>query len=286
MKIKASFKDRVMKKDIQYLNNKKKNKIPISMLTAYDFPTAKILDEAGIDIILVGDSVGTNVLGYKSEAEVSMSDMLHHLGAVVRATEKAWVMVDMPYNSANDPFCAYENARKLIEKGADCVKIEGWEEKKNVVASLSSQGIAVCAHIGYNPQIHGSKPSVFGKTTEQALELIKSAKVLEDSGAELIIVEKVPQEITSIISETLRIPVLGIGAGKLCDGQVLVVNDVLGITPTVFRHVRKYMDFRLLASKAVTDYINDIEKGCFPSEENIGHLSAESLEGVSKAMGR
>jgi 3-methyl-2-oxobutanoate hydroxymethyltransferase len=275
-----------MKRDIRYFNDKKKNKIPISLLTAYDFPTAQILDEAGIDILLVGDSVGTNVLGYKDEREVSMADMLHHLGAVARGTKNAWVMVDMPYNSANDPFIACENARMLIEKGADCVKVEGWEEKKNVVAYLSGQGISVCAHIGYNPQIHGSRPKTFGKTTEQALDLINSAKVLEDSGAVMVIVEKVPQEITALISESLRIPVLGIGAGSKCDGQVLVINDIIGITPAVFKHTRKYMDFRSMVFKAATDYKNDIEKGCFPSEENVSHLSAESLEEVLKAMGR
>lgn len=275
-----------MKKDIQYFNDKKRTKTPISLLTAYDFPTAQLLDEAGIDILLVGDSVGTNVLGYKDEREVSMADMLHHLGAVVRGAKSAWVMVDMPYNSANDPFIACENARMMIERGADCVKIEGWEEKKNVVAYLSGQGIPVCAHIGYNPQIHGSKGKTFGKTTEQALNLINSAKVLEDSGAVMIIVEKVPQEITALISGNLRIPVLGIGAGRECDGQVLVINDVIGITPTVYKHTRKYMDFRSMVLKAATDFKSDIEKGSFPSEENTGHLSAEDLEEVLKAMGR
>lgn len=275
-----------MKKDIQYLNDKKKNKHPITALTAYDFPTAQLIDEAGIDIVLIGDSVGTNVLGYESEQEVSMPDMLHHLGAVVRGTKNAWIMVDMPYNSANDPFSAYENARMLMENGADCVKIEGWADKKNVIASLSGNGIAVCAHIGYNAQIHGSKASVFGKTTDQSLDLINSAKVLEDAGAVMIIVEKVPEEITALISQTLKIPVIGIGAGKLCDGQVLVINDVIGITPKVYKHARKYMDFRLLVSNAVSDYKNDIEKGCFPSGENINHLSAEGLENVLKALGR
>ena len=147
----------------------KRTKTPISLLTAYDFPTAQLLDEAGIDILLVGDSVGTNVLGYKDEREVSMADMLHHLGAVVRGAKSAWVMVDMPYNSANDPFIACENARMMIERGADCVKIEGWEEKKNVVAYLSGQGIPVCAHIGYNPQIHGSKGKTFGKQQSRRL---------------------------------------------------------------------------------------------------------------------
>ena len=252
-----------MKKDIQYFNDKKRTKTPISLLTAYDFPTAQLLDEAGIDILLVGDSVGTNVLGYKDEREVSMSDMLHHLGAVVRGTKNAWIMVDMPYNSAKDPFTACENARMLIEKGADCVKIEGWEEKKNVVAYLSGQGISVCAHIGYNPQIHGNKPKTFGKTTEQALNLINSAKVLEDSGAVMVIVEKVPQEITALISENLRIPVLGIGAGSKCDGQVLVINDIIGITPTVFKHTRRYMDFRSMVLKAATDFKSDIERVVF-----------------------
>lgn len=273
-----------MKKDIQFINNKKRTKIPISVLTAYDFPTAQILDEAGIDIALIGDSVGTNVLGYISEQEVTMADMLHHLGAVARGTQNAWIMVDMPFNSANDPFVAHENARVLIENGADCVKIEGWGDKKNVIASLSGHGISVCAHIGYNPQIHGSKPTVFGKTSKEAVELIQSAKVLEEAGAAIIVVEKIPQEVTAIITNSLKIPVIGIGAGKICDGQVLVVNDILGLTPREFKHVRKYMDYRSLALKAVSEYKSDIESGSFPSEENFRHISPNELQSILNAM--
>jgi 3-methyl-2-oxobutanoate hydroxymethyltransferase len=140
-----------MKKNIDYLLNKKISKIPISMMTAYDFPVAQMEDEAGIDVVLIGDSVGTNVLGYKSEKDVTMADMLHHCGAVARGVKDAFVMVDMPFGSADDPFTAYENAQRLLDKGADCVKIEGWGEKKNVVESLISKDIPVCAHIGYNP---------------------------------------------------------------------------------------------------------------------------------------
>ena len=271
-----------MKKNVRYLQNKK-NVSPVTMVTAYDYPTAQIEDEAGIDVVLVGDSVGTNILGYKSEQEVTMSDMLHHLSAVSRAVQYAYVLADMPYGSAQDPFLAFENARQLIGKGADCVKIEGWREKKNIVSFLTEKGIDVCGHIGYNPQVHTS-PKTFGKDAPQAIELIESAKILEKSGAVMLIVEKIPQEIAAIVTSELKIPVIGIGSGIKCDGQVLVVNDILGWSSRVFRHVHKYADFRSLARKAIKDYKNDIERGVFPSEQNLWHIPPEELREVLTAL--
>lgn len=273
-----------MNKDLAFLYNKKSRKISITSLTAYDYPTAKLLDSAGIDIILVGDSVGTNVLGYENEQMVTMSDMIHHLRAVKRGTEDAFLMVDMPFNSAHEPFIAYENAKLLVENGADCVKVEGWAEKKNVIASLNGHGIQVCAHIGYNPQIHGGKASTFGKSTPQALELIDSARILEDAGAVLLVVEKVPEEITAIIADKLKIPVIGIGAGKQCDGQVLVVNDILGFGTKVLKHARRYINYQQLALKAITEYKKDVENGVFPSEENLTHLPSEELSFLLKSI--
>lgn len=273
-----------MKKDLLYFKNKKHNRQRFSVLTAYDFATAQFEDEAGIDIILVGDSVGTNVLGYKSETEVTMADMQHHLKAVARGTKDAYLMVDMPYGSAVEPFSAYENARILLGCGADCVKVEGWADRKNVIAALATKGIDVCAHIGYNPQIHGAKATTFGKTALQAVELIKSAKILEDAGAAFMLIEKVPQEITAQIASILKIPVIGIGSGKKCDGQVLVVNDILGFGPKVFKHVRCFMEFRTLAADAITKYRIEVEKGSFPSEGNFVYLEDGVLEQVKKIL--
>ncbi|HON09777.1 MAG TPA: 3-methyl-2-oxobutanoate hydroxymethyltransferase [Chitinispirillaceae bacterium] len=272
-----------MKKTIEFLHSKK-NKTPITMLTAYDFPSAQLEDEAGVDCVLVGDSVGTNILGYESEKEVTMDDMLHHLAAVRRGVKDAYLIVDMPFGSADDPFTAYRNAELMIEKGADCVKVEGWSDRKNVISCLAEKGIEVCAHIGYNPQIHGTKAKTYGKEKNQALELIESASVLEAAGAVLLIVEKIPDEISAIISSRLRIPVIGIGSGVSCDGQVLVLNDILGTGDRTFRHAKKYMDFRNLALQAIKNYREDVEKRIFPSEENLTHLSPEELSEIKKVI--
>jgi 3-methyl-2-oxobutanoate hydroxymethyltransferase len=272
----------IMKKNINFLLEKKHDGIPVTMLTAYDYPTAKILDEAGIDSILVGDSVGTNVLGYQSEQEVTIADMLHHLRAVARAVKTAFVVVDLPFGTVDDPWIALENGRLLIENGADCVKVEGWGEKKNVIACLAESGIPVCAHIGYNPQIHGGKAKIFGKDASQAHELIESAMILQDAGANVLVIEKVPHEVGSIVSSRLSIPVIGIGSGNGCDGQVLVVHDILGMGERVFKHAKKYMNFWNLALKAVNEYKNDVVSRDFPSEENSWHMQEEQLRKIEK----
>jgi 3-methyl-2-oxobutanoate hydroxymethyltransferase len=271
-----------MKKTIEFLQNKKTAGKPITMLTAYDYPTAKLEDEAGIDAVLIGDSVGTNMLGYASEKEVTLADMAHHTRAVSRGVQSAYIITDLPYGTAEEPFAAYENAAYLVEQGADCVKIEGWKEKKSVIANIVSKGIAVCGHIGYNPQTHGSKAMLFGKTTKEALDLIDSAKALENAGAVMIVVEKVPQEITSIIDHEVKIPVIGIGSGKT-DGQVLVVNDILGLAPKVFRHVYKYADVLAATQQAIATYCRDVEAGVFPFENNVAHCDAGELAKIQKS---
>jgi 3-methyl-2-oxobutanoate hydroxymethyltransferase len=266
-----------MKKDLAYLCDKKKSGRPITMVTAYDCPTARAADEAGIDAVLVGDSVGTNVLGYASEREVTMEDMLHHTAAAARGIRQAWFFADMPYQSADTPLSAEKNARKLLEKGAECVKFEGWREKCPVVAYLTGKNIPVCAHIGYNPQVHGAKPKVFGADATEARELIESARLLEKAGAILLILEKVPEEVSGIITKALRIPVVGIGSGRLCDGQVLVVNDVLGISEQKFRHARAFSDLRLRALDAMKAYAAAVENSAFPAEEHVHHIDMEEL---------
>jgi 3-methyl-2-oxobutanoate hydroxymethyltransferase len=266
-----------MKKDLAYLVKKKKNGRPITMVTAYDFPTARIADEAGVDAVLAGDSVGTNMLGYASEREVTMEDMLHHTAAAARGIQNAFFFADMPYRSAETPHDAEKNARRLIKKGAACVKLEGWREKCGTVAYLSKKRIPVCAHIGYNPQVHGARPRVFGLNGAEARELIDSAGLLEKAGAILLILEKVPEEIAGIITKNLTIPVIGIGSGRLCDGQVLVVNDVLGISERNFRHARAFMDFRAKALDALRAYTAAVEKGEFPAEEHVHHIDPQEL---------
>ncbi len=270
-----------MKKDIAYLHGKKREGQPITVLTCYDYPTACLQDEAGIDIVFVGDSVGTNILGYKSETEVTMVDMLHHLRAVRRGVTDAYLLVDMPYAADRDVKQAVTNAKLFLSDGADGVKLEGGIEKVPIVTALTEQDIEVCAHIGHNPQIHGSKAATHGKTFAKAKRLIEAAAALADAGAKLIVLEKITEEVSQIITETVDIPTIGIGAGRYCDGQVLVINDVLGIGP-LFKHARRYQDYDHLTFEAISQYIYDVENGEFPRDDNVVHIAPDKLARVQK----
>ncbi|MCL2219594.1 MAG: 3-methyl-2-oxobutanoate hydroxymethyltransferase [Chitinispirillia bacterium] len=256
-----------MKKSLQYLIDKKRAGAPITVVTAYDYPTAKVLDEAGIDVILVGDSLGTNCLGYASEREVTIYDMIHHATAVRRAVENSFIIVDMPYGSVDTIDGALFNAKMLTDCGADCVKVEGWGEKSETVKSLRANGFTVCAHVGYNPQTH-DKPKVFGKDEYQAAELMDGAELLSYAGAELIVLEMVPAELAGRLSVSLPIPTIGIGSGNRCDGQVLVVNDLLGLSQKIYKHARPFADFREAMYEAFKDYIDAVKSREFPGEEN------------------
>ena len=204
----------------------------ITMLTAYDYPTASYLDEAGIDIILVGDSLANVVLGLESTTQVGMNEMLHHTRAVVRAVKNALVVSDMPFDSYQlDPRAAVDNARKFIEEGCQAVKLEWFEDCPKVVSAITKAGIAVMGHVGLTPQtardIGGMK--VQGKDAASAQAIIKNAKVMQDSGCFSVVLECIPREVAQVITGQLKIPTIGIGAGPHCDGQVLVIHDVLGL---------------------------------------------------------
>ena len=270
-----------MKKDIGFLHSKKHKNEPISVLTCYDYPTACLQDGAEIDIVFVGDSVGTNILGYKSEMEVTMADMLHHLKAVRRGVTYAYLLVDMPYASDRNAKQAVANANVFLDNGADAVKLEGGTEKVPIVTALTEQGIDVCTHIGHTPQIHGTRASTHGKTVANAKELIQTASALEDAGAKLIVLEKITEEISHIITDTLDIPTIGIGAGRYCDGQVLVINDILGLGPPL-KHAQRYQDYDHLTFEAISQYIYDVENGEFPRDENVAHIAADKLARVQK----
>ena len=270
-----------MKKNIAYLHIKKQVQQPITMLTCYDYPTACLQDDAEIDIVFVGDSVGTNILGYKSETEVTMADMRHHLKAVRRGVKYAYLLVDMPYDADRDAKQAVANAKHFLSDGADGVKLEGGIEKVPIVTALTEQGIETCAHIGHNPQIHGNKAATHGKTFTKAKRLIEAAAALADAGAQLIVLEKITEEISQIITETVNIPTIGIGAGRYCDGQVLVINDVLGMGP-LFKHIRRYQDYDHLTFEAISQYINDVENRVFPEDENAVHIAPDKLARVQK----
>ena len=270
-----------MKKDIAYLHTKKQERQPITVLTCYDYPTACLQDEAGIDIVFVGDSVGTNILGYKSETEVTMADMRHHLKAVRRGVTDAYLLVDMPYAADRDAKQAIANAEHFLADGADGVKLEGGIEKVSIVTALVEQGIEVCAHIGHNPQIHGSKAATHGKTFSKAKRLIEAAEALADAGAKLIVLEKITEEVSQIITETIGIPTIGIGAGRFCDGQVLVINDILGIGQP-FKHAKRYQDYNQLTFEAICRYREEVANGIFPTDANTSHIPADKLARVQK----
>lgn len=253
---------------------KKKHNEKVTMLTAYDYSTAKILDEAGIDMLLVGDSLGMVMLGYEDTTKVTMADMIHHTKAVARGAKTAMVVADMPFLSCHlGPENTMKNAGALIsEGGAHAVKIEGGTEIAGQVNAITNAGIPVVGHIGLTPQsvltFGGFK--IQGKTEERARKLIDDAKAIEEAGAFAIVVECVPEQLGKMISESVEIPVIGIGAGPDCDGQVLVCNDMLG-TYSDFKpkFVKRYADLKPEITKAVKDYIKEVKNGSFPSSEHV-----------------
>jgi 3-methyl-2-oxobutanoate hydroxymethyltransferase len=264
---------------------KKRTAQKITMLTCYDYPTAVLQDEAGIDIVFVGDSVGTNVLGYQSEREVTMVDMVHHLRAVRRGVQRAYLLCDLPYNTYATPALALQNAQTLLAHGADGVKLEGGREQVAVVQSLADHGIDVCGHIGYTPQTLsevGKKAKVQGRTFERATALINDALALEHGGLKMIVLELVPDQLSRLITQRLRIPTIGIGAGAGCDGQVLVINDVLGITPFQTRLSKHYQHYRDTTAQAIADYKREVEAQQFPAPHNAWSMDDAELARVQQ----
>jgi 3-methyl-2-oxobutanoate hydroxymethyltransferase len=242
------------------------------MLTAYDFCFAQILDEAGIDIILVGDSVGTTVLGYPTTLPVTVSEMIHHTRAVTKAVKRALVVIDMPFMSYQESIeKAKKNAGKMIkESGAEAVKIEGGERMKDVIKAIVDIDIPVMGHIGLTPQ---SYHAIGGyKVQKEEKRLLKDAKAIEEAGAFSIVLECVPRQIAKRITEEISIPTIGIGAGPDCDGQVLVVHDLLGLLGD-FRpkFVKQYARMRDLVKKSVAEYIEEVRKGIFPDDSHSFH---------------
>ncbi len=252
----------------------------ITMLTAYDYPTAVFQARAGVDIILIGDSVGRNILGYASETEVTMDDMLHHTRAVARGAGKAYVLGDMPYRSFDTPELALENARRFLEAGAHGVKIEGESAVLEQVRAVAGEGIAVCAHIGYTPQTDGMKASVQGKDVERAKELITVARQLEDAGAGMIVFELIPELLAKEITALLAIPTIGIGAGPHCDGQVQVYCDILGLSEKIFRHAKAYDNLGERYEAAFAAYVDEVKSGRFPTSANAARIPEEVARAV------
>ncbi len=259
----------------------------IAMLTAYDYPTARLLDEAGIPLLLVGDSLGEVVLGYDSTVRVTMAEMLHHTKAVVRGTQRALVIGDMPFLSYSTADEAVENAGLFLrEAGAQAVKVEGGVRSAKIVETLVRTGIPVMGHIGWTPQAKlgmGGKVRVQGKSPEQARALLHDALAIQEAGAFSIVLELVPGQLAAAITERLRIPTIGIGAGAGCSGQVQVVTDLLGLGSFIPRHARPYAGLRQTILDAARAYAADVERGTFPGPDETVRMDDEIL---AEALGQ
>lgn len=244
----------------------------IAMATAHDFPTAKLADEAGIPILLVGDSLGMTVLGYESTLPVTMDEMIHHTKAVVRGAQKAMIVADMPFMSyqASTEQALLNAGRFLKEAGADAVKLEGGIERTELVHQMVANGIPVMGHIGLLPQsvkeLGGYR--VQGREKSAAEKIMQDAKALQAAGAFSLVIEAVPSELARQVTADLGIPVIGIGAGPGCDGQVLVANDLLGVQESTPKFVKPYASLAAMMRQAFTRYREEVENGSFPSKEH------------------
>jgi 3-methyl-2-oxobutanoate hydroxymethyltransferase len=259
----------------------------LPMLTAYDFPTARIIDDVGIPLVLVGDSVGQVLLGYESTVRVTMAEMLHHTKAVVRGTRQALVIGDMPFLSYATVDEALENAgRFLQDAGAQAIKVEGGVRSARIIEALVKAGIPVMGHIGWTPQAQhgmGGKVKVQGKDRTQARALLADALAVQEAGAFSIVLELVPEQLAGAITERLKIPTIGIGAGPLCSGQVQVITDLLGLGDFMPRHARPYANLRETISEAAKAYAADVASGAFPGEKETVRMDDAVLD---EALGR
>ena len=258
-----------------------------AMITAYDFPGARLVEQAGARIILVGDSLGSVVLGYDSTVPVTMADILHHTRAVVRGTERAIVVADMPFMSyqANADEAVRNAGRLLQEGGATAVKLEGGSNVAPLVRRMVESGIPVMGHLGLTPQsvnqFGGHK--VQGRTPAAAARLVNDARALEEAGAFAIVLETIPAPLAKMVSGRLAVPTIGIGAGPDCDGQVQVFHDMLGIYDDcrAMKHARAYANLGATIRQAVGDYIAEVESGAFPTEEHSFPMDEATLRELS-----
>jgi 3-methyl-2-oxobutanoate hydroxymethyltransferase len=274
---------------IKDILEKKQTGQKITMLTAYDFPLASLIDRAGIDMILVGDSVANVVLGLESTTQVGMTEMIHHSKAVTRAVKSALVIGDMPYESFQiNPSESAKNANRFIdEAGCDAVKLEWFDKCLEVTEAIIKAGIGVMGHIGLTPQtadkLGGFK--VQGKDAETAKRLIKQAQALERLGCFSVVLECVPDKIAEVITSKLKIPTIGIGAGVACDGQVLVTHDLLGLFERFKpKFIKQYVNLSSQILKAIEDYKKEVSEGKFPAKEHSFTIKEEELKKVASRV--
>lgn len=270
---------------------RKHDGMPITMLTAYDYPLALLIDQGGIDIVLVGDSLGMVVLGYPDTVSVTMDEMIHHTKAVSRVVKNALVIGDMPFGSYNVSIKkAVSNANRMLKEGrADCIKLEGGKNMAPVVQAIVNAGIPVQGHIGLTPQtasaLGGFK--VQGKSADAARALFEDAKALETAGCFSIVLEAIPSPIAKVITESISIPTIGIGAGVQCDGQVLVIHDLVGLfdrfTP---KFVKQYVKISDIIAKAIEEYKTEVTERKFPDEKHSFSMGSDELEKMKAALGK
>ena len=255
----------------------------IAMITAYDYPVARLLDESGIPILLVGDSLGRAILGYENEIPVSMEDMLHHAKAVVRGARAALIVGDMPFLSYATPEQGVHNAgRFLAEAGVQAVKVEGGRRTARTIEAITRAGIPVMGHIGLTPQSINQigKLRVQGKTRDAARDLLADAMAVQDAGAFSVVLELVPEQLAAAITERLQVPTIGIGAGAGCSGQVQVLTDLLGYEDWQPRHARPYANLRETILGALRTYRADVEAGTFPGPAESVRMDDEVIDAV------
>lgn len=271
------------------IKNKKNNGIPITVLTAYDYPFALLIDQVGIDIILVGDSLGMAVLGYPDTVSVTMDEMIHHIKIVTRVVKNALVIADMPFGSYNESVeKAIYNANRMLKEGrADGIKLEGGKNMAPVARAIVNAGIPVQGHIGLTPQtasaLGGFK--VQGKSAEAARMLLDDARALEAAGCFSVVLEAIPSPIAQIITQSVSIPTIGIGAGVHCDGQVLVIHDLVGLfdrfTP---KFVKQYAKISDIVTQAIETYKSDVIEKKFPEEKHSFSMSPDELEKMKASL--
>lgn len=272
-----------MKNSVYTFKKAKEEGSKITMLTAYDYSTASLMDKAGVNAILVGDSLGNVILGYEDTISVTMEDMIHHGAAVSRGAKNALVVIDMPFMSyQTSVYDAVVNAGRLMKEGrGGAVKLEGGKEVVPQIRAIVNAGIPVMAHLGLTPQsinVFGGH-KVQGKTEEAARKLIEDAKAVEEAGAFAVVLECVPAKLAELVTKSVSIPTIGIGAGKGCDGQVLVYQDMLGMfsdfTP---KFVKKFADVGTVMEEAFKEYIKEVQDGTFPEEKHCYVIDDEIID--------
>ena len=279
-----------MHKSVQDIINMKKEKKKISVLTSYDYTLASLCDKAGIDILLVGDSAGMVMLGYETTIPVTMDQMCIFTEAVSRARKESLLVSDLPFMSYQASIeDAINNSGKLIKAGADGVKLEGGMIMAETVSAIVDVGIPVMGHIGLQPQttVLSQGYKVQGKTRDSAMRLIEDAKELEDAGVFSIALEMVSHEVAEIISETVSVPIIGIGSGVGCDGQVLVLQDLLGMYDKIKpKFAKRYMNLSEDIVKSVENFKKDVESNTFPAQENWFSMNEDELKKLREQLGR